>query len=55
VTDNYVYFKFDNLEENSGRYRLEIVCEGYEKQTLEVELTTSQNVGTILMKSRSKG
>lgn len=49
VTDNYGDFKFDNLEENSGRYSLEIVCEGYGKKILEVDLTTSKNVGTILM------
>ncbi|MFC1932056.1 4Fe-4S dicluster domain-containing protein [Chloroflexota bacterium] len=49
ITDNYGDFKFDNLEENSGRYSLEIVCEGYEKKTLEVDLTTSKNVGTILL------
>ena len=49
VTDNYGDFKFDNLEENSGRYNLEIVCEGYAKKTLEVDLTTSKNVGTILL------
>ena len=49
VTDNYGDFKFDNLEENSGRYSLEIVSKGYEKKTLEVDLTTSKNVGTILL------
>ena len=49
VTDNYGDFKFDKLEENSGRYRLEIVLEGHEKKTLEVDLTTSKNVGTILL------
>jgi len=49
VTNNYGDFKFDNLEENSGRYRLEIVYPGYEKQTLEVDLKTSLNVGTIFL------
>ena len=49
VTDNYGDFKFDNLEENSGKYSLEIVYKGYEKKTLKVDLTTSQNVGTILL------
>ena len=49
LTDNYGDFKFDNLEENSGRYSLEVVCEGYEKKTLEVDLTTSKSVGTILL------
>lgn len=47
ITDNYGDFKFDNLEENSGAYRIEIVLEGHEKKTLNVDLTTSKNVGTI--------
>jgi hypothetical protein len=49
VTDNYGDFKFENLGENSGGYRLEIVCEGYQTKTLGVDLTTSVNVGTILL------
>jgi hypothetical protein len=49
VTDSYGDFKFDNLEENSGRYSLEITYEGYEKKTIEVDLTTSKNVGMILL------
>jgi len=49
VTDNYGDFKFDDLEESSGRYTLEIVYPGYEKQTLEVDLKTSLNVGTIFL------
>mgnify|MGYP001042414514 FL=1 len=49
VTDNYGDFKFDNLEENSGKYTLEIVYPGYEKKTLEVDLKTSLNVGTIFL------
>lgn len=49
TTNNYGDFKFDNLEENSGRYRLEVAFEGYEKKVLEIDLTTSKNVGTILM------
>lgn len=49
VTDNYGDFKFDDLEENSGKYTLEIVYPGYEKKTLEVDLKTSLNVGTIFL------
>jgi nitrate reductase beta subunit len=49
ITDNYGDFKFDKLEENSGEYRLEVVYEGYEKKILTVTLTTSKNVGTILL------
>jgi len=48
LTDNYGDFKLDHLDENSGRYRLEIEFGKYAKKTLEVDLTTSQNVGTIL-------
>ena len=49
VTDNYGDFKFDNLQENSGRYRLEVVYKDRKKQTLEVDLTTSKNLGTIMV------
>lgn len=49
VTDNYGDFKFDNLDEDSGRYRLEIAHEGHEKKTLDVDLTTSKYLGTILV------
>ena len=47
VTDNYGDFRFDDLEENSGKYTLEVVYQDYEKKTLEVDLKTSLNVGTI--------
>ena len=47
LTDNYGDFKFDNLEENSGKYILEIALKNYEKRRVEVDLTTSKNVGTI--------
>lgn len=49
VTDNYGDFKFDNLEENSGRYELEISYKNHEKKTLEFYLKTSINIGTILI------
>lgn len=49
LTDNYGDFKFDKLDENSGRYSLEIKLEGYQTKIIGVELTTSQNVGTILL------
>jgi Fe-S-cluster-containing dehydrogenase component len=48
-TDNYGDFKFDNLEENSGTYRIEITLDGYEKKILNVDLTTSKNIGTVLL------
>ena len=47
MTDNYGDFKFDGLEENSGKYYLEITGEGYQAKTLEMELTESLNVGVV--------
>jgi Fe-S-cluster-containing dehydrogenase component len=49
ITDNYGDFKFDNLEENSGDYRLEVVNQTNERKTVAVQLTTSQNLGVILL------
>jgi nitrate reductase beta subunit len=49
LTNNYGDFKFDNLEEKSGRYTLELVYKGYEKKIIEVDLATSKSVGTILL------
>jgi len=49
LTDNYGDFKFDNLEENSGRYTLEIVYKDYAGKTVTVDLDKSKNAGTILL------
>jgi len=49
VTDNYGDFRFDNLEENSGRYVIEIVFERYGKKAIEVDLKTSVSAGTICL------
>jgi Fe-S-cluster-containing dehydrogenase component len=49
VTDNYGDFKFDKLEENSGKYSLHIVYQGYDTKTIEVELKKSLNVGVIFL------
>lgn len=49
VTNNYGDFKIDNLEEKSGKYVLEVTYSGYEKKTVEVELKTSVNLGTIFL------
>jgi Fe-S-cluster-containing dehydrogenase component len=49
ITDNYGDFKFDNLEENSGRYILQIAYTGYTLKTVEVDLKESHNVGTIFL------
>jgi len=49
TTNNYGDFKFDNIEENSGNYSLEIEYPGYKKQTLNIDLKTSMNLGTIFL------
>ncbi len=49
VTDSFGDFKFDGLEENSGRYRIEINLEGHAGKALDVDLTLSKNLGTILI------
>jgi Fe-S-cluster-containing dehydrogenase component len=49
VTDNYGDFKFDGLEEQSGSYTLEIVFVGCPTRIVEVDLTTSKNVATIML------
>ena len=48
-TNNYGDFKFDNLDENSGSYSLEVTYPGYKKQKMSVEVKASVNVGTILL------
>ncbi len=47
-TDNYGDFKFDNLEENSGRYALRVSYKGYDTKTIEVDLKKSLYTCTIL-------
>ena len=48
-TDNFGDFKFDALEENSGGYRLEIKFRDYDKKTIDIDMQTSLNVGTIIL------
>jgi Fe-S-cluster-containing dehydrogenase component len=48
-TDNYGDFKFDNLEENSGRYKLQIIHKGYSDRDIDVELKKSLYVGVVLL------
>jgi Fe-S-cluster-containing dehydrogenase component len=47
ATDNYGDFKFDRLDEASGRYQIELSAAGREKKTLEVDLGVSRNLGEI--------
>ncbi|MBW1775554.1 MAG: oxidoreductase [Deltaproteobacteria bacterium] len=49
VTDTFGDFKFDHLEEYSGKYTLEIRHRDYDEKTLEVDLKASLNVGTIFL------
>ena len=46
-TDNFGDFKFDNLEENSGKYTLEITYPKYKKKSIDVDLKESVNLGDI--------
>ncbi|HWR05282.1 4Fe-4S dicluster domain-containing protein [Sporomusa sp.] len=49
VTDNFGDFKIDNLSANSGYYTIEIEMIGFKKTTVTVELTASQNIGTVYL------
>jgi Fe-S-cluster-containing dehydrogenase component len=48
-TDHYGDFKFDNLEEHSGKYTLQITYSGHDTKTVEVDLKHSLNVGIIVL------
>lgn len=47
TTDNYGDFKFDQLDEGSGRYVVEIVAENGANRAVEVTLGASINLGEI--------
>ena len=49
MTDNYGDFKFDNLEENSGKYTIQITYTGYALKAIEVDLKKSFSAGTIVL------
>jgi Fe-S-cluster-containing dehydrogenase component len=49
VTDGFGDFKFDGLSENSGAYQLEISYPGMATMRLDVVLTNSASLGTILL------
>ena len=49
MTDNYGDFKFDNLEENSGKYTLRLTYKDYEIKSIEVDLKTSFYMGTVFL------
>jgi nitrate reductase beta subunit len=47
MSDNYGDFKFDKLDENSGRYQIEISTLGHASKTVEANLGASINLGEI--------
>jgi hypothetical protein len=47
TSDNYGDFKFDKLDENSGRYLVEISTLGHGRKTVEANLGVSINLGEI--------
>jgi Fe-S-cluster-containing dehydrogenase component len=47
TSDNYGDFKFDKLDENSGRYLVEISAAGRGKKSVEANLGASVNLGEI--------
>lgn len=49
MTDNFGDFKFDNLEENSGKYMLRIEYAGHDTKTVEVEMNESVYTGVIIL------
>ncbi len=49
VTDNYGDFKFDSLEENSGKYTLRIVYRDCDEKSVEVDLKKSLYTGVIFL------
>ncbi len=51
TTDNYGDFKFDKLDENSGRYTVQIFASGRSK-SLEATLGASINLGDIRLLGR---
>jgi Fe-S-cluster-containing dehydrogenase component len=47
ISDNYGDFKFDNLDEDSGTYAVEISADGRGKKSIEAKLGVSINLGEI--------
>jgi hypothetical protein len=49
TSDNFGDFKFDGLDDGSGRYAVEISAPGRAKKIVEVDLGVSTNIGEIRM------
>ncbi|MBN1627130.1 MAG: oxidoreductase [Deltaproteobacteria bacterium] len=54
VTDSFGDFKFDGLDEDSGRYTLKTWFGEYKEKTVDVDLKLSLNVGVIRLSSQEK-
>ncbi len=48
-SDNFGDFKFDGLDEGSGRYTVQVSAGGRGSRTVDVELGASTNVGEICL------
>ena len=48
-TDYFGDFKFDNLDENSGLYMVDIDFQDFKKKTVEVNLKKSINIGDVFL------
>jgi len=49
VTNNYGDFKIDDLEGDSGVYTVLIEYPAYRKMSIDIDLKTSLNMGTIFL------
>ncbi|MGI9536509.1 MAG: 4Fe-4S dicluster domain-containing protein [Desulfocapsaceae bacterium] len=49
ITDVFGDFRFEGLPQNSGEYMVELQPESRSAQTIEVDLTKSLNLGTIIV------
>ena len=47
VSDHYGDFRFDRLDENSGRYLVEVSAKDGTKRVIETKLGASINIGEI--------
>ena len=46
-SDNYGDFKFDRLEENSGKYQIKISGDGFDAKVIDIELGESTYLGAV--------
>lgn len=53
VTDTYGDFRFDNLPEDGGTYRLDIVCRGFAAKSVEFRQGQGAYLGVITLAARA--